>query len=216
MTARRSPRCWRRIYFSKCCASSKSSMTMRSSQCRGSAAQLKPSLARKLGLTDYFSLGWGTMVGVGWLVVMDDWLSRGGALGAVLGFALGGVLLLPIGYVYGKLVMEMPDASGEVAYTARAFPAPVSFFTGWMMMLSYFIVCPWEAVAVGRMAGYIFPSLDTFELYRVAGKPVYLPHLVIGLGLTALLTALNYRGIRLSATFQNWTSFGTIALFIVF
>jgi amino acid transporter len=27
---------------------------------------------------------------------------------------------------------------------------------------------------------------------------------------------LNYRGIRLSATFQNWTSFGTIALFIVF
>jgi APA family basic amino acid/polyamine antiporter len=27
---------------------------------------------------------------------------------------------------------------------------------------------------------------------------------------------LNYRGIRLSATFQNWTSFGTLALFVVF
>jgi hypothetical protein len=31
-------------------------------------------LARKLRLTDYFTLAWGTMVGVGWLVVMDDWL----------------------------------------------------------------------------------------------------------------------------------------------
>ena len=173
-------------------------------------------LARKLRVTDYFSLGWGTMVGVGWLVVMDDWLLRGGPLGGILGFAIGGVLLLPIGYVYGKLVMAMPDASGEVAYTARVFPQTVSFYTGWMMMLSYFIVCPWEAVAVGRIAGYIFPAINCLELYRVAGKPVYLPHLVIGLGLTALVTVVNYRGVRLSATFQNWTTFGTLALFVIF
>src|ERR1700716_4008924 len=173
-------------------------------------------LARQLRVADYFSLGWGTMVGVGWLVVMDDWLMRGGPLGGILGFAIGGILLLPIGYVYGKLVMAMPDAAGEVAYTAKVFPRPVSFYTGWMMMLAYFIVCPWEAVAVGRIAGYIFPALDSIELYRVAGKPVYLPHLIIGLALTALVTVVNYRGVRLSATFQNWTTFGTLALFVVF
>jgi basic amino acid/polyamine antiporter, APA family len=173
-------------------------------------------LARKLRVTDYFTLGWGTMVGVGWLVVMDDWLGRGGSIGALLGFAIGGAALLPIGWVYGKLVMAMPDAAGEVAYTSAAFSRSISFATGWMMMLAYFIVCPWEAVAVGRIAGYIFPWLDSLELYRVAGRPVYLPHVLIGLALTGLLTVLNYRGIRLSATFQNWTSFGTLALFIVF
>ncbi len=173
-------------------------------------------LARKLRATDYFTLGWGTMVGVGWLVVMDDWLLRGGALGTVLGFVIGGALLLPIGWVYGQLVIAMPDAAGEVAYTSAVFPRSISFATGWMMTLAYFIVCPWEAVAVGRIAAYIFPSLDSMELYRVAGRPVYLPHLVVGLGLTALLTVLNYRGVRLSATFQNWTSFGTLALFVIF
>ena len=173
-------------------------------------------LARKLRATDYFTLGWGTMVGVGWLVIMDDWLLRGGALGALLGFVIGGALLLPIGWVYGKLVIAMPDAAGEIAYTSAAFSRPISFATGWMMTLAYFIVCPWEAVAVGRIAGYIIPQLDSVELYRVGGRPVYLPHLVIGLGLTALLTVLNYRGIRLSATFQNWTSFGTLALFVIF
>ncbi|MGA2344793.1 MAG: APC family permease, partial [Candidatus Sulfotelmatobacter sp.] len=173
-------------------------------------------LARQLRATDYFTLGWGTMVGVGWLVIMDDWLLRGGALGALLGFVIGGALLLPIGWVYGKLVIAMPDAAGEVAYTSAVFSRPVSFATGWMMTLAYFIVCPWEAVAVGRIAGYIVPGLDSMELYRIAGRPVYLPHLVIGLGLTALLTVLNYRGIRLSATFQNWTSFGTLALFVLF
>jgi basic amino acid/polyamine antiporter, APA family len=156
------------------------------------------------------------MVGVGWLVIMDDWLLRGGPLGGVLGFALGGALLLPIGYVYGQLVMTMPDAASEVAYTAKVFPRSVSFATGWMMILAYFVVCPWEAVAVGRIASYIFPALDSMELYRIAGRPVYLPHVIIGLGLTALLTGLNYRAIRLSATFQNWTVFGTLALFLVF
>jgi APA family basic amino acid/polyamine antiporter len=173
-------------------------------------------LARKLSVIDYFSLGWGTMVGVGWLVVMDDWLLRGGPLGGILGFAIGGVLLLPIGYVYGKLVMVMPDAAGEVAYTAKVFPRPVSFFTGWMMMLAYFIVCPWEAVAVGRIAGSIFPALNRIELYHVSGKTVYLPPLLLGLALTAFVTLVNYRGIRLSATFQNWTTFGTLALFVIF
>ena len=175
-----------------------------------------PTLARRLRATDYFTLGWGTMVGVGWLVIMDDWLMRGGSLGALLGFVIGGALLLPIGWVYGRLVLAMPDAAGEIAYTSAVFPRSVSFATGWMMTLAYFIVCPWEAVAIGRIAGYIFPGLDSMELYHIAGRPVYLPHLVIGLTLTALLTMLNYRGIRLSATFQNWTSFGTLALFVIF
>jgi hypothetical protein len=94
---------------------------------------------------------------------MDDWLGRSGPLGAILGFALGGVLLLPVGYVYGQWVQRLPDAAGEAAYTAQVFPPIVSYFTGWMMLLAYFIVCPWEAVAVGKLAAYIFPSLNSFD-----------------------------------------------------
>src|ERR1700757_1505187 len=171
-------------------------------------------LARQLRITDYFTLGWGTMVGVGWLVVMDDWLTRGGPLGGILGFAIGGALLLPIGYVYGKLVAAMPDAAGEVAYTAKVFPQSVSYATGWMMLLAYFIVCPWEAVACGKIAAYIFPSLDRLELYRVAGQPVFLPRLLLGAGVTVFLAWLNYRGIRASATFQNWATSAVLGVFL--
>ena len=174
------------------------------------------SLARKLRTTEYFTLAFGTMVGVGWLVVMDDWLRRGGPLGAILGFVVGGAALLPIGYVYGRLVIAIPDAGSEIAYTERVFPRSVSFATGWMMSLAYWVVCPWEAVAVGKIAAYVFPGLNSFELYRVAGKPVYLPHLLIGLALAGVITTLNYRGIRMSATFQNWTTFGLLALFVLF
>ena len=173
-------------------------------------------LARKLRTADYFALGFGSMVGAGWLVVMDDWLARGGALGAVLGFAVGGLALVPIGYVYGRLVMEIPDAASEIAYTARVFPAGVSYATGWMMMLAYLIVCPWEAVAVGRIAAYIFSGLNSLPLYRVGGQAVYLPQLALGLALTALITLFNYRGIRLSASLQTWATFAVLGLFVFF
>ena len=174
-----------------------------------------PTLARKLRLGDYFTLAFGTMIGVGWLVLMDDWLGRGGPLGAMLGFLLGGLVLLPVGYVYGQWVQRLPDAAGEAAYTAQVFPPAVSFLTGWTMLLAYFIVCPWEAVAFGKVAAYIFPSLDTLELYRMAGQPVFLPRLLLGLGLTILLTILNYRGIRLSANFQNAATSTVLLLFVL-
>src|SRR5574340_1028896 len=96
-------------------------------------------LARKLRFVDYFALGFGVMVGTAWLVVMDDLLQRGGPLGAILGFTAGALMLLPVGYVYGKLVGALPDPAGEVAYTARFFPQSVSFSTGWMMFLAYFL-----------------------------------------------------------------------------
>ena len=172
-------------------------------------------LARKLTLWNYFALGFGTMIGTGWVVLMDDWLGRGGPWGAMLGFALGGVLLLPVGYTYGQWVKRLPDAAGEAAYTAQVFQRIVSNVTGWVMFLAYFIVCPWEAVAVGKLVAYLFPRLDTMELYRVAGQPVFLPRLLVGLLVTAFLCWLNYRGVRGSATFQNWATSAVIGVFLL-
>src|SRR5882724_4776016 len=173
-----------------------------------------PALARKLRLADYFALTFRTMVGVGWLVLMHDWLGRSGPLGAMLGFAFGAILLLPVGYVYGKWVLRLPDAAGEAAYTAQVFPPIVSYFTGWIMLLAYFIVCPWEAIALGKIAAYIFPQLDSIEVYRVAGQPVFLWRLVLGVALTIFLTAINYRGIRLSANFQKGMTSIVLLIFV--
>ena len=172
-------------------------------------------LARKLRLRDYFALAFGTMIGVGWLVLMDDWLGRGGPFGAMLAFGIGGALLLPVGYVYGEWVKRLPDAAGEAAYTAEVFPPIVSYFTGWIMLLAYFIVCPWEAVAVGKLAGYLIPSLNSMELYRIEGQPVFLPRLLLGILLTLFLGVLNYRGIRGSATFQGWATTTVLVLFAI-
>jgi APA family basic amino acid/polyamine antiporter len=183
---------------------------------RASPEAAQRGLARTLRTTEYFALAFGTMVGVGWLIIIDDWLSRGGPGGAMLGFLLGGLALIPVAYVYGKFVSAVPDAGGELAYANLVFPKSVAFITGWLMTLAYLIVCPWEAVAIGKILAYIFPSIRSYELYRIGGFPVYLPTLLAGLCLSLWIIYLNYRGIRLSSKFQNATTFGLLALFAIF
>jgi L-asparagine transporter-like permease len=54
-----------------------------------------------------------------------------------------------------------PSGSNVGTAASAVFPRAASFATGWMMTLADFIVCPREAVAVSRIAGYILPGLDT-------------------------------------------------------
>jgi len=175
-----------------------------------------PRLHGGLSTVEYFTFGFGTMIGVGWLVLMDDWLARGGPAGGMLGFALGGMLLLPIAHSYGRLVRTIQDAGAEIAYTERVFPASVSFAAGWIMVLSYAIVCPWEAVATGNVLARVFPALNSFQLYTVGGGAIYLPRLAVGLALTVLVAFVNYRGIDPSGLFQDVMTFGLLAIFVVF
>jgi basic amino acid/polyamine antiporter, APA family len=175
-----------------------------------------PHLHRRLSPLEFFCFGFGSMVGVGWLVVMGDWLGRGGPAGAALAFAAGGLCLLPIARVYGALVRELPDASGEVAYTDGVLPPVVSFGAGWVMVLAYAIVCPWEAVAIGNLLARLFPGINHGALYAVAGRTIYAPRLAIGICLTALIGYINYRGIRSSGRLQTATTIGLLACVTVF
>src|SRR5213592_2139334 len=175
-----------------------------------------PRLHGGLSTVEYFTFGFGTMIGVGWLVLMDDWLARGGPGGGMLGFAIGGLLLFPIAHTYGRLVRQIQDAGAEIAYTEGVFSPFTSYAAGWTMVLSYAIVCPWEAVATGNLLARVFPSLNSYQMYVVGGSPIYAPRLAVGLALTALVAGVNYRGIKPSGIFQDVMTFGLLATFIVF
>ncbi|HZT76258.1 MAG TPA: APC family permease [Vicinamibacterales bacterium] len=176
----------------------------------------KPTLHGGLSTIEYFTFGFGTMIGVGWLVLMDDWLARGGPAGGILGFLIGGLLLFPIAHTYGRLVQRIRDAGAEIAYTERVFPPFVSYAAGWTMILSYAIVCPWEAVATGNLLARVFPALNTHQLYVVGGSPIFAPRLAVGVALTLLIVAVNYRGIKPSGVFQDVMTFGLLMTFAIF
>jgi amino acid transporter len=84
------------------------------------------------------------------------------------------------------------------------------------MILSYAIVCPWEAVATGNLLARVFPSLNSHQLYVIGGSPIFAPRLGVGLALTALVASVNYRGIKPSGLFQDVMTFGLLGTFAIF
>ena len=176
----------------------------------------KPRLQKTLSGLEFFSFGFGTMVGVGWLVLIDDWLSRGGPAGAGLAFLIGGALLLPVASVYARLVRSIPDAGAEIAYMEGVVPRRAAFAAAWTMVLSYAIVCPWEAVAIGNLLARVLPAMNRWPLYSVGGKTITAPRLAAGVALALVISVLNRRGIRASARFQKATTLALLALSAAF
>ncbi|MCQ1534408.1 amino acid permease [Methanosarcina sp. KYL-1] len=161
-------------------------------------------LKKTMGLFDYFTLGFGSMVGIGWVVCVGDWIgTAGGPLAAIIAFLIGGAILLPVTWTYGEMVSSMPVAGGEIAYTYRGFGPKASFYTGWILSFAYVFLCPWEAVAVGTIASSIFPGLKTMPLYEIMGFEVYFPLLMLELIVALSIAYINYKGVEKAAKFQS-------------
>lgn len=163
---------------------------------------------------DYFMLGFGSMVGVGWAVSSNHWLAQaGGAWTAFIGFLLGTLLLIPIGMVHGELMGSLPIGGGVMVYTYRAFGTGISFISSWFLALAYLTILPWEAIYINRILSNLFPVLRSGHvLYHIGGQPVYLNAVLLGLLFTAGLFLINYRGSKLAAKMQNLFSWLIIAI----
>jgi len=170
-------------------------------------------LAKKLGVFDYFAIGFGSIIGAGWVIVVGDWIDMGGGvLTTILAFILGALILIPIALVYGELTAEMPVAGGAIVFTLKAFGSPVSYFTGWCLALGYIMLCPWEAIAVGQIFESLFPAIKNFPLYSIGDYTIYGPSLLISLLISIVIIVINYKGVEYAAKVQRLLTMGLIIL----
>ncbi|KIL37028.1 hypothetical protein SD71_05035 [Cohnella kolymensis] len=159
-----------------------------------------------MSLVDFFMLGFGSMVGVGWSVAVNGWFaSGGGPVTTFLAFFIGTLLMIPIGFCYAELTPAMRVAGGAVAFAYRAFGKFPSFIAGWFIALAYITVLPWEAIYINDVLALIFPALKSGEpLYSIAGAGIYTNGLIIGVILSLLLIWMNHIGSRTAIKFQTY------------
>jgi amino acid transporter len=179
-------------------------------------AAARPNLQRRLDVFGLFALAFGSMIGVGWVTAMGSWLTQAGPIGAALAFLAGGVVMLCIGLCYAELTPMLPLAGGEVAYAYRAYGTGKAFVIGWFLAFGYISVSAFEAISVGRVLAYMLPNVDRWVLYEIGGAPVYATHLLLAIGCTAGITALNYLGVGWAARFQKWLIVAFIAITVIF
>ncbi|MDR2296099.1 MAG: APC family permease [Clostridiales Family XIII bacterium] len=163
-------------------------------------------LQKTIGIRDYFMLGFGSIVGVGWAVSLNNWIGAGGGVAAaLLGYVIATLMMIPIGLCYAEMTPAMPVAGGAVAFVTRAFGTMPSFIAGWFVVLAYVNILPWEAININNMLGLLFPVLKTGEpLYTLGGVGIFPKAIVVGIIISAIVIFINWRGTRIAVTFQSF------------
>ena len=133
-------------------------------------------MKKTLSLWNFFTIGFGAIIGTGWVLQVGDWMVVGGGpVPAMIAFLLGAIFLVPVGAVFGELTAAIPISGGIVEYVDRSFGRTLSYITGWLLALGNGILCPWEAIAISSLLATMWSRLDGFgwltgvKLYDMIG-----------------------------------------------
>ncbi len=168
-------------------------------------------MKKELTLFNFFTIGFGAIIGTGWVLLVGDWMVLGGGpIPAMIAFAIGAVFLVPIGMCFGELTAAIPISGGIIEYVDRTFGRKLGFFTGWMLLLGNAPLCPWEAIAISTLLTDRFAEfpalawLRSVKLYTVLGADVYLWPTVIALAAAILVIYLNFHGAGAAAKLSSF------------
>ncbi len=161
---------------------------------------------------DFFCIGFGAIVGVGWAVSVNKWMvNSGGALPASIGYVLALIMMVPIALCYCELAPMMPVAGGGMAYAYRAFNEKIAFISGWAAFGAFVTIIPWEAIYVVDILSILFPAIKGQVLYTLAGADIYLGNIILGTAFSLLLYAVNFKGATTSAMMQRMLTIFLVA-----
>ena len=72
-------------------------------------------MKKTLSLWNFFTIGFGAIIGTGWVLQVGDWMVVGGGpVPAMIAFLLGAIFLMPVGAVFGELTAAIPISGGIV------------------------------------------------------------------------------------------------------
>ena len=160
-------------------------------------------LHKILGRREVLGIAFGAMIGWSWVVLSGEMIIRAGTIGSLLSFLLGAVMILLVGLTYAELTPALARAGGELTFTFVGIGPRASFLCGWALVLAYFSVCAFEAVALPLVAQYMFPDLQSGRLYTLQGWDISWGQILLGSGGALVIGIVNYFGLRL-ASFLQW------------
>lgn len=156
-----------------------------------------------LGLFQLFTVLFGTIIGVAWIVATGLWVIEAGPLGALLAFGIGAGVMWLIGLCFAEMMTMYPDANGSMAYVFEAFGERVSAAAGWLLVFNYAATCAWYFVTLAWLVEALIPSMGGPVAYTTAIGSVRWGELLIGATGLIAITAVNLRGVGARALFQD-------------
>jgi len=184
------------------------------------SSESKPSLLRDLSLLDSVLLLVSGIIGSSIFLTAKD---IAGVLPHPFWFLLvwlfGAAISLAGCAAFAELGSMFPDSGGQYVYLRETYGDLVAFLYGWML----FAVANGGsiaalAVAAAAYMGQIVPVISADHVVLSFSFIVLTRAHIVALGLIAILTFVNVRGLRWGARLQNvstWTKFAAMAAFVL-
>ncbi len=170
-----------------------------------SRAENAPELVRSLGMLDATAIIIGIVIGSG-IFVLPNLIARNlpSSNAIIITWIGAGVLSLFGALAYAELGAMIPATGGQYIYLREAYGPLCAFVCGWTFMLAVLSGgSAWLAVTFSIYAGYFVP------LSPAASK-------MVSIGLVAVLSAVNYMGVREGAWVQRvFTALKIVALLVL-
>ena len=164
----------------------------------------QPGFKKALNAFDSYALGFGAMIGFGWVVLTGGWLEDAGTAGAAIAMGGGGLIMALVALLYAELTAAMPKAGGEHHYLMRGMGPRWAFIGSWGITGGYISIVAFEAVALPRTISYLFPQILDNPMYTVFGSEVAPVWVAIGVVAAIVITAINYFGVKLAGVVQTF------------
>jgi APA family basic amino acid/polyamine antiporter len=187
----------------------------------GGAAPRGPGLVRALGPIDATMIVMGSMIGSGIFITSAESSRLSGAPGwLLLAWAAAGLLTITGALCCSELATMMPRAGGVYVFLREAYGKSIGFLYGWTLFLVIQTgTIAAVAIAFAKFLG-VFVEAVSPDNYFVApiswgGYAISLStEQLVAIGLIALLTWTNTRGLEVGKIVQNTFTFAKTAALI--
>ena len=166
-------------------------------------SQLRPELARDLGLSHAGAVVVGTIIGSGIFLVPSEMMQAVGSARVVyLAWVVGGLLSFFGALTYAELGAMKPQAGGEYVYVRDAYGPLAGFLYAW----TWFLIAKPASIAtittgLVRILG-TFPVFSFFSHACISHPFIVNYGQLVAIGATLLVSWLNYIGVRRAGEFQ--------------
>jgi APA family basic amino acid/polyamine antiporter len=186
--------------------------------------QRQSGLVRAIGPVDATMIVIGSMIGSGIFITSAESARLSGAPGwLLLAWTIAGLLTITGALCCSELATMMPRAGGVYVFFREAYGPAMGFLYGWTL----FVVIQTGtiaavAIAFAKFLGVFVPAVSP-DNYLLTGKPISLSagyaislstQQLVAIGLIALLTWTNTRGLKLGTLVQNIFTFAKTAALI--